>query len=119
MRIVNRAEFITMPEGTLFSKYEPCFFEHIQIKGESIIFENGDDYMYQDIVDATDHDGTADMFEKYDRAEKEGASIGMDFNCQGRDGCFDKDQLFAVWEKRDVKALIRRLQKCIEGGSDE
>ena len=63
MRIVNRAEFISMPAGTVFAKYEPCFFEHLQIKGESIIFENGDDYMYQDIVDATNHIGTADMYD--------------------------------------------------------
>ncbi len=33
----------------------------------------------------------------------------MDFDCQGRDGCFDEDQLLAVYSRSDVEALMARL----------
>jgi len=42
-------------------------------------------------------------------AETEGASINLDLNCYMRGGCFGHDQLFAVYEKQDVVALIGKL----------
>jgi hypothetical protein len=39
-----------------------------------------------------------------------GEEIPLDFDCQGRDGLFDLDQLFAVWSDSDVEALITRLR---------
>jgi len=39
--------------------------------------------------------------------------LTMDFDSYGRDGLFDGDQLFAVWESNDVKALIERLTLCL------
>ena len=38
----------------------------------------------------------------------------MDFAYEGRDGLFDKDQLFAVWSIRDIRSLIDRLQECLK-----
>ena len=53
------------------------------------------------------------FFDKLHDALENGTSLDMDFRCSGRDGCFEKDQLFAVWEKKDVEMLISRLQECI------
>jgi hypothetical protein len=40
----------------------------------------------------------------------------MDFACEGRDGCFESDdQMFAVWERADVEALIARLSATLTG----
>ena len=109
MRIVNRAKFLAMPEGTLFAKYKPCVFEEIQIKGASLT----NDYCYQDIIDAIDCSGSGDMMDKLESAENEGVSLAMNFHSQGRDGCFDNDQLFAVLEHADVEALIERLKQAL------
>lgn len=35
MRIVDRKTFLAMPIGTVFSKYEPCVFGNLCIKGET------------------------------------------------------------------------------------
>jgi hypothetical protein len=43
MRIVNRKTFLEYAPGTLYSKYQPCVFEDLQIKHESC---NGNDWFY-------------------------------------------------------------------------
>lgn len=43
------------------------------------------------------------------RGEATGEDLAMDFDCLGRDGLFDRNQLFAVWSADDVRGLIARL----------
>lgn len=109
MKIVNRETFLAMPEGTLFSKYHPCVFEDLCIKGETW----DSDFQVQQVVDAIECTGSGDFSNRLHRSEILGESLPMDFNCMGRDGCFDDDQLFAVWERADVEALIVRLTQTL------
>ena len=37
----------------------------------------------------------------------------MDYTISGRDGCFDEDQLYAVFDDMDVSGLIIRLSECL------
>ena len=116
MRIVNRKTFLALPANTLFSKYEPCYFGELQIKGETTEFN---DFLTQDIADAIEGCPSrhGDILE--DSADK-GTSFSMDFECCGRDGCYyDDDQLFAVWEQADVEGLIIRLIQCLDDESEE
>ena len=110
MKIVDRKTFIAMPPGTVFSKYEPCVFGDLLIKGDSL----PNDFCYQQIADAIDCSGSGDYEDKLFLSQETGSSLEMDFDCQGRDGCFDEGQLFAVWERGDVKALILRFQQAVE-----
>jgi len=112
MKIVDRKTFLAMPPETLFCKYEPCVFGEITIKGDSIFFESGDDFFCQHLGDAIDCNDCGEMLETLERARLFGDSFRMDFECQGRDGCFDEKELFMVFEKADVAALIERLQRC-------
>ncbi len=41
----------------------------------------------------------------------------MDFDCLSRDGCFDQNQLFIIWEAKDVKQLIDRLQLVLDAAN--
>ena len=114
MKIINRKAFLKLPAGILFSKYEPCSFEPLAIKGDSLMFDEWrGDFCTQEIHDAIDSHSSGDFGDKLDDALDRGESLSMDFNCEGRDGCFDQDQLFAVWEKVDVKGLIKRLEKIL------
>lgn len=110
MKIVNREKFLTLPAETLYSKYEPCVFEDFCIKGDTL---SSNDFCYQSITDAVACDSSEEFTDVLSRIEITGESTSMDFECQGRDGCFDSEQLFAVWEKTDVEALICRLQRII------
>lgn len=113
MKIVDRKMFIAMPEGVVFAKYEPCNFGDLCIKGESITWENGNDFYYQDINAAVDSHSCGEFADKLFESQEKGTSVGMNFHVQGRDGLFDKDQLFAVWEPEDVRALIARLEETL------
>lgn len=105
MRIVNLDQFLAMPSGTVFSKYQPECFDGLAMKGESI--HDARDFFYFDIAEPVPD--SVDL----ERAEQSIESFDLDFHIQSRDGCFDDDQLFAVWERSDVRALIERLQATL------
>lgn len=116
MKIVNLETFRKMPPNTLFAKYQPCVFEELEIKGET--WEH-DFLVSANLSSAIKCSGSAEFGELLDRAERTGESLVMDFESEGRDGCFEKDQLFAVWEEADVRALIERLKRCLPNDAGE
>jgi hypothetical protein len=115
MKIVDRKTFMALPPETVYSKYAPCFFEGLLIKGETITGFSGEpiDWYYQQIEDSIESSGSDEWAAKLEESELTGKSIAMDFETQGRDGCFEDGQLFAVFEPQDVEALIARLQRCV------
>ena len=110
MKIVDRRTFLDMPENTVFSKYEEHCFGPLAIKGEQYI----DDFIYQEINDSIVCTSDQDQLDSVRKAAKNNASLEMDFECMTRDGCYDKDQLFAVWEYKDLHGLMMRLMECFE-----
>ncbi|GGX01476.1 hypothetical protein [Undibacterium macrobrachii] len=111
MRIVNRADFLDLPKGTVFSKYEPCIFGDLEIKGSTVC---GKDFYVQQIADAVDANDSDEFGDVLFGAAQNGTSVKLDLDCEVRDGLFDADQLFAVWEKSDVLQLVERLQRAIK-----
>ncbi|WP_273808461.1 MULTISPECIES: hypothetical protein [unclassified Pseudomonas] len=114
MCIVDREAFLAMPAGTVFSKYEPCIFGNLEIKGESNANMQGVliDFWSQDLAGALQADSTEEFEEACDCAAA-GENIQMHLESQRWDGLYDRDQLFAVWESDDVRALIVRLQQAL------
>lgn len=110
MKIVNRAQFLAMPPGTVFAKFQPDVFEELEIKHDTL---GSNDYCYQQIVGALDAGNCGEWSRLLDDSRETGSSIPMDFDCLSRDGCFDDDQLFAVYEPADVEQLIDRLQQAL------
>lgn len=110
MKILNRKQFLALENDVLYSKYEPCIFQNPCIKHQSL---NSNDFVYQSLVDAIDSSSSDDWANKLFNAEQESISLNMNFDCAGRDGCFDDNQLFAVWEKEDVLALIEKLKTLL------
>jgi hypothetical protein len=116
MKIINLDQFIALPAGTVFAKYKPCYFEDLCIKGDSILETK--DFFYQDIVGAIDAGDSGEWSDLLFKSQETGASLAMDFQCQGRDGCFEADQLFAVWERQDVQSLITRLGEALTASAE-
>ena len=71
MKIINQKEFLKLPAGTLFLKYEDSGFDELQIKDES--WEN--DFLYVSITDSIDCDGSDDLYDKLHIAEKTGENL--------------------------------------------
>lgn len=110
MKIVDRKTFLAMPAGTVFSKYQPCAFGELQIKGDTVADV---DFYTQDLVGAIEHNSSDDFADTLLAAQRDATSVRMDFEFQGRDGMFDKEQLFAVWERVDVEELLARLRMTL------
>lgn len=108
MKIITQAAFLLMPVGTVFSKYEPCVASDLAIKGRTVA---GIDFYYQQIAEAFPEGWESTLSE----FERTGASFEMDLACQGRDGLFETEQRFLVWEHSDVCKLIDRLKQALRG----
>lgn len=112
MKIVNRKEFLELQPGALFSTYAPCHFGPLRIKGETIWHDEEDshhDFYYQCLEDSVDCDSfTATMCEY-----KEGQTLRFNLDIENRDGLFDGEQKFAVWDREDAIGLIRRLNAAL------
>jgi len=108
MKIVNRKTFLNMPPNTIFAKYEPCIFDELCIKGETIY----DDFYFQSVMNV-ESDNSGEFIEILEDATKNGNSFRLDLHCEGRDCFFKTNQLFAVFEKQDVTMLIKRLNDCL------
>lgn len=109
MRILNRKEFLACPPNTLYSRYQPCIFGALEIKGDTWT----NDWLYQPIADSIACHDSIEHTELLEQSRETGRVLTMDMDCQSRDGCFNEDELFAVWETKDVKALIYRLLDCV------
>ena len=100
-----------MKAGTVYSKYEPCVFHGLYVKAD----EPGnykDDWLYDDLIGAINADSSEDFTDKCEAMER-GESVKMDFEQTGRDGLFDNNQLYAIYETDDIKELINRLSKSL------
>jgi hypothetical protein len=111
MRIVKREEFLKQPTGTLFSKYMPCAFSDLCIKGDTSTLSI-DDFWFT-TVPWPDGASDSEVFNTLEKAKNDSEfSFDLDFESCDRDGLFDQGQLFAIWEEKDLNAFIGTLQHC-------
>lgn len=100
MKIVNFKTFIAMPAGVIFSYYQPCIFEGLWRKEETINHNDGDppgDYFQTSLLPT--FDSMSQDVELSDLME--------------RDGAFDYDRLYAVYEADDVARLKKFLESAV------
>lgn len=114
MRIVDRKTFLEMPAGTLFAKFTPHCFDELAVKGET----TGNDFVVQELIPWFEGcNDSSDYFQTIERMIAGEPSPPLDFDCTARDGLFDPEQLFAVFDNDDVDRLIARLQRARRSGS--
>ena len=110
MRIVNREKFLQLPKGTVYAEYEPCIFGALSIKSNCT--SSGNDFYFA-IVNSVESSGSEEMLDRLIEMKENGKSFPIELDVTYRDGCFNDDQLYAVWEKEDVQSLITVLQKSL------
>ena len=97
MKVISRDELMDMPSGTIYQKWKPCVFGEIYVKRETIVHDGKNiDWFHSaySLVGA----GCAD----------ENGIIEME-ECEFRDGCFDHDQLYAIWSASDSDVFADML----------
>lgn len=122
MKILNRKDFLALPKGVLYSHYnernrEFCDFS---IKDGTIVAENGgvDDWVHLSLVDApSDHLYFLSYKGKneIDELIKNKDSFNIEYKGYTRDGFYNEEEYFAVYEKEDLTKLIDLLGGLIGG----
>lgn len=108
MKILSTKQFAKLPEGVLFSEYEPCVLGDLKIKGETVNF--GSDTSWAQWYEANlneveANDGNIALslqsgdFSKLD--------IGY---CRD---CYPPEKLWAVWEMADLFKLSEIVDTAI------
>ena len=100
MKIYNRKDFLNLPDGTIFCKGTKWCFNNLSIKGHSW----DDDFLYVDLcnIDANSTDQWVDRLED---SLNNGTSYSINNNTS-RDGMFEEQGIFLVFEKKDLNFLI-------------
>lgn len=103
MKLYNRQEFLALPAGVVFAKYEPNCFDEWKIKGESLT----NDFHYQPFLDLGAED--QELWEAYEELDKTGSAftLGTEMVCL---------KLFAVLEAEEVRGLVLRLASTLLEG---
>lgn len=107
MRILTREQFMQMKAGTIFSYYEPSVFTGLYIK-ESNPEDGYNDFSSSPLIGAIDFHDTGDFFDKCSAMER-GESVETDFDGSSREGLFDDNLLYAVYEEKDVEKLLAKI----------
>lgn len=113
MRIITRDEFIPLPRGTVFSLYQSLG----NIGPPKVKECKGDwvpDFCYSDLTDSIEYQNTDEFVKKMIEYEKSGETFRLDLTTISRDGLYDADQLFAVYDEEDIKALAIRLYYLVK-----
>lgn len=110
MKIVNRKDFLGMPDGTLYSLYEPCIVAELRIKDES----SEADFCYNQIIGEFDYNDGYEHVDILLDMENNGTEIPLYLDAIYRDGSYKYDQLFLVYDNNDIQLLIDRLKTCLK-----
>ena len=114
----KRKDFIKLPEDTIYSRiYEnEGLLSGLFCKISSP--EYGNDWVEQDLIsergfpnDITDG---SDAIEYQFNLRDSFKEFRTDLSCAGRDGCFDDNDEFVVWDKEDVKKLSDYLIEVLK-----
>jgi len=109
MKVYRLDEFRKLPEGTLFCECERWVFGTLHVKGET--WER--DFLLRDLqsIDAED---SGEWGRRLDEMLESGASYPINGD-YGRDGSFNENALFLVYEREDLLELRRTIDEALEG----
>jgi hypothetical protein len=119
MKIYSRKDFLELPDGIFFSKGVKWCFDGFCIKVATLKdrFGANVDFFYQDLFDCNTQ-GYEDFSDGFDEMLHKGISLPLHLCSQKRDGMFNDDDCFMVFEKGDlmhIKSMIEMFYQDTEG----
>jgi hypothetical protein len=106
MRIVGRKEFLSLPRGTVYSRFEPIVTEGLEIKLDTL--DSGNDWFYLSFIGAVEIISRGDDVDSFYKMMAGGELSIEPFSI--RDGGFEEDEQFLIYSDDDVEAIIVLLQ---------
>lgn len=108
MKIVNRKDFLQLPKGIIFCKGTKWCFDTLSIKGDSW----GNDFLYVDLCNI-DSNCTDQWVSRLEDSLSNGTSYPINNDTQ-RDGMFDEESVFLIFEEKDLQFMIGVMRVSIE-----
>lgn len=109
MKILNKKEFLKLPNGTVFSNYEDIIFSGLYIKGDSNL-EVGI-FIYRNLLQNIDGFTNWEEYEIVNSAKENKTSFTMNLEIGDCNKSFDDSEMFVIYEKRDLEQLIGKLNQ--------
>lgn len=107
MKLLNRTDFLKMPAGTVFCEGEKWCFQGLMFKGETC--PSGYDWYERDPAWIESKD-SEESFSRLEDMMENGSSYPME-SAEGRNGMYEDDSIFLVFEKAD----LLKLRDLIDG----
>lgn len=109
MKVLNRKEFLELPPGTLYSRYNDGIISGLELKGSTCYDGNkAFDWFFLDLIGNIAANDTSEYLEKSESKE-----FDLDFELVERDGCFEETDQFAVYDQTELNQFINRLKSGI------
>lgn len=120
MKLLSRAQFLELPEGVFYAKNPQhgtdgvtsvsLCFDALEVKGETCRSADGRAIDWRSLsLNIWDFHDSNDMHDHWEAMRSKGVS--MPFNDgMTRDGLFDEDDLFLVYERADLDALAKLVE---------
>ncbi len=112
MKLLNREAFLKL-EDVLFCKYEPYTFDTLLIKGETRAYG---DFYYKKlfVLKESEEDDASESYILANQSFEESKEGFIDLDGWYRDGLYDKDQLFVVFDNEEVISIANQLLSLIK-----
>lgn len=115
MKIVSRKELLTMPAGTLMADiHEDGSYGELQIFGGKF---SENDFLTRTITRPDAHD-SIEMWDRQDEMLEKGSSYPINTG-YGREGLFDDDAKYLVYEAADIASIIAHIAPAMRALSPE
>jgi hypothetical protein len=113
VKILNRQSFLKLPEGVFFAKGIQWCVDGFCVKGATLFNEEGHaiDFFYLNLS-SMDFSSCHDLADKMEDSLKNGTSYPIN-QCENRDGMFDDEDVFLVFEPNDLKFIRSHIESFI------
>ena len=112
MKVYNRTDFLKLPSGIIFCKGVQWAFENMSVKCDTIYHhDSAIDFYYLDLCDM-ESKNSEERCEYLEESLKNGKSYPIN-ESEMRDGCFDDENIFLVFDTFDLLKIHRLFTQSI------
>jgi hypothetical protein len=111
MKILTREELFKQPDFTIFSVYKPCYFTGLYVFGGHFLR----DFTQMSLIGNIDYESDlGDFIKVIEESIDNSTSFKLDFEDWMKNGLFDFDEMYAVYEEDDLKELRNIIDKALD-----